>query len=343
MPTIPDVPFENILEVLKETGEPLHPGYLYRFSDLEAKEIAMLEEIWGTLPLQNRQVLMENLEQIGSEDMLLSFEAVGRFTLKDEDPKVRKLAVRILHEYELPDLITIFLQMLETDGNEEVRVEAAKGLGQYVYLGEIEELPEDMRRKIEVSLLQVLESDQAPSVRQRALESLSFSSHDEVSPLIERAFSSEEKEWIATALVSMGRSADKRWETEVMSMLTNKHPSIRTEAARAAGELELTEAIPHLLDMLEDDSKDVRMASIWALSQIGGEGIRERLENLLTSAREEDEIDLMENALDNLSFTEDFQLFSLFDFSERDIEEEILDILGEEDFIHDEDDEDLLD
>jgi HEAT repeat protein len=343
MPTIHEIPFENILDILKETGEPLHPGYLYRFSDLEAKEIAMLEEIWGTLPLQNRQALMENLEQIGSEDMLLSFEAVGRFTLRDDDPKVRKSAVRILHEYELPDLITIFLQMLETDNNEEVRAEAARGLGQYVYLGEIEELPEDMQRKVEVSLLQALKSHQAPIVQQRALESLSFSSRDEVPPLIERAFSSEDKEWIATALVAMGRSADKRWETEVMAMLTNKYPTLRTEAARAAGELELTEAIPYLLDMLDDDSKDVRMASIWALSQIGGEGIRERLENLLASAREEDEVNLMENALDNLSFTEDFQLFSLFDFSERDIEEEILDVLGEEDFHQDEDNEDLLD
>jgi hypothetical protein len=343
MPTIPEIPFEKILDVLKEMGEPLHPGYLYRFSDLEAKEIAMLEDVWGTLPMQNRQALMENLEQIGSEDMLLSFEAIGRFTLKDDDPKVRKLAVRILHEYELPDLISIFLQMLETDSNEEVRAEAARGLGQYVYLGEIEELPEVMLRKVEASLLQALESDQAPLVRQRALESLSFSSREEVTSLIKTAFSSEDKEWIATALISMGRSADRRWETEVMAMLTNKYPSLRTEAARAAGELELTEAIPHLLDMLEDDSKDVRMAAIWALSQIGGEGVRERLEKLLTNAREEDEVDLMENALDNLSFTEDFQLFSLFDFSEGDIEEEILDVLGEEDFLQDEEDEDLLD
>jgi len=98
-----------------------------------------------------------------------------------------------------------------------------------------------------------------------------------------------------------------------------------------------------LLDMLDDSVKDVRMAAIWALSQIGGEGVRERLESLVRNTQEESEVDLLENALDNLSFTEDFQLFSLFDFTETDIEEEILDLLGEDDILQDDNDEDLLD
>jgi len=343
MPTIPEIPFGRILDVLLDAETPLHPGYLYRFSDLEANEIAMLEEVWGKLPLQRRQALLEDLEQIGSDDMLLSFEAVGRYALKDEDPKVRKLAVRILHEYELPDLVSTFVQMLKVDSNEEVRAETARVLGQYVYLGEIEELPEVMQRKVEARLLQAMEADQASLVRQRALESLGFSSRKEIPALIKTAFSSDDKEWIATALLSMGRSADKRWKTDVMAMLTNKYPSLRAEAARAAGELELPEAGLFLLDMLDDSVKDVRMAAIWALSQIGGEGVRERLESLVRNTQEEDEVDLLENALDNLSFTEDFQLFSLFDFTETDIEEEILDLLGEDDILQDENDEDLLD
>lgn len=343
MSTIPETPFRKILDTLLEAETQIHPGYLSRFSDLEANEMAMLEEIWGRLPLQRRQALMEGLERIGNQDMLLSFEAIGRYALKDEDPKVRKLAVRILHEYELPDLISTFVGMLSADSSEEVRAEAAKVLGQYVYMGETEDLPEAIQREIEARLLHSMEAEQASSVRQRALESLSYSSREEIPPLIKKAFSSGDNEWIATALLSMGRSADNYWKTDVLGKLTNKIPSIRVEAARAAGELELSESVPFLLDMLDDSNKEVRLAAIWGLSQIGGEGVRERLETLLANTQEENEVDLLENALDNLSFTQDFQLFSLFDFSETDIEEEILDILGEDDFLQDEEDEDLID
>jgi HEAT repeat protein len=135
-----------------------------------------------------------------------------------------------------------------------------------------------------------------------------------------------------SALVAMGRSSDERWEPEVNEMLDNKFPSLRAEAARAAGELEMKDGAQRLLELLDDSDDEVRQAAIWSLSQIGGEGVREALEELLEKADEDKEASLLESALDNLTFTEDFRLFSLFDFSNGDIETNLVDFADEDEY-----------
>jgi HEAT repeat protein len=105
-------------------------------------------------------------------------------------------------------------------------------------------------------------------------------------------------------------------------MLENPHPAIRTEAARAAGELELASARQSLLGLLQDDEEDVRMAAIWSLSQIGGRGVREALEEIQEETEDEDEAEYLENALDNLAFTEDNGLFSILSLPDDGFEEE---------------------
>jgi HEAT repeat protein len=347
MSTPTEIPFQSLLDALLDIENHFDPRYLYRLSDLEPEEIAALQEAWGHIPLWRRQALMEDLEELGNTNHLLSFEAIGRHAVCDQDPSVRNLAIRILWEFETADLAPLVLKIMETDSDAAVRAAAASALGRFVYLGEIDELPRDSLRDIEDRLLRLIQSNDSPQVRRRALESLGYSSRQEVHPLIEKAFSSGETEWTATALIAMGRSIDERWVDDVISMLDSKFPILRTEAARAAGELEIGDAVPRLMELLDDSDEAVRRATIWSLSQIGGEGVREAIEDLLGETDDYEEVDLLENALDNLAFTEDLQLYSLFDFSEEGLQVEMLDLLdGDEDYLEidsDEDDEDMLD
>ncbi len=56
----------------------------------------------------------------------------------------------------------------------------------------------------------------------------------------------------------------------IMHELKSTRPAMRYEAAHAAGEMTLTEALPILVDMTEDTDLEVRLSAIWALGQIGG-------------------------------------------------------------------------
>lgn len=335
-----EIPFNELITALLDTETVLNPRFLYRLSDLDNDELSAFQQTWPKIPVWRRQALMEDLEQLGTADDLLSYEAIGRYTISDEHPRVRLSAIRILWDYETDDLIPTFEEILETDPEGEVRAAAATALGQFVYKGEIEELSPDILHELEDLLLKVIGNDSDARVQQCALESLSYSSRGELPPLIEKAFSSGNNAWMASALIAMGRSVDKRWEDDVLSMLDNKAPLLRAEAARAAGELEMIESVPTLVELSEDADEDVRMAAIWSLSQIGGDKARRTLENLIRDSSDDEELDFLETALDNLAFTDGLQPFSILDFPENQAESDLYDLLVDEAEFPDYDDED---
>jgi HEAT repeat protein len=125
---------------------------------------------------------------------------------------------------------------------------------------------------------------------------------------------------MVSALFAMGRSYDKRWREPVLEMLDHDSPDIRLEAARAAGEIELSEAREALIEMLEDDDINVRMAASWSLSQIGGSGVQQALTRQMEESDDPEEIDHLENAIDNLLFTEELSFFDIMDIPEDGLE-----------------------
>jgi len=316
----PEIPFQKLISALLDESTPVEPRFLFRLSDLSDADHVHLKENWERIPLQRRQVLLKELEEISESDYLLSFAEVGQLAIKDPDPLVRLHAVRMLSEYEITHLIPIFLEMLIKDSDTEVRAACATALGPFDYLGEIEELKKDTLKQIEDHLLNVINGPDDQLVRRRALEAMGFSCREEIPLLIEKAYHSGDNEWLVSALFAMGRSANTRWNKQVLEMLDHILPAVRAEAASAAGELEIAEAVSQLIELLDDSEEKVRDAAIWSLSQIGGEGVRDVLVLLLETTEDEEEADFIEAALDNLSFTEDMNLFTLMDLDEFDDE-----------------------
>ena len=231
-----------------------------------------------------------------------------------EETGVRELAVRILWDCEANDLVPVYLNMLESDSDSRVRAVVASALGKYVYLGEIEKLPTRILHQIEDKLITVVNSSDKTLVRRRALEALGYSRRDEISPLVEAAYYSGDDEWLVSALFAMGRSANEGWGPLVIVMLENDSPEIRCEAARTAGELEISNAVPRLVELLDDYDDEVRSSAIWSLSQTGGEGVKDVLELMWDETEDVEEVESIESALDNLAFTQGLQTFSRLDF-----------------------------
>ena len=301
-----DIPFQDVLDALMDKDTVLKPHYLSCLSDLEGEDLAEMKKIWPGMPVGRRQALLEDIEKVYAVDYLLSFESIYRIGVEDSNPHVRFIAIRALLEYEVRDMIPFFINVLETDEDEELRALAAILLGKYVFLGEIEELPPNTLREMEESLLRVAQGTDTVLVRRRAVESLGCSSRDEVPALIEAAFTAEDTDWLVSGILAMGRSFDKRWYPNVLSMLDHLLPEVRYEAARAAGELEISEAVTSLMEMLDDDNDDVRMAAVWSLAQIGGEGVQAALDMLLDETESEEEAEFIESALDHLIFYQGF-------------------------------------
>ena len=305
--------FSQILGELLDDEKPFHPRNLFRFSDLEGQDLRDLKEAWPQVSTRRRQAILEDIEELGETNYTLSFEEFCRFTIGDSDPRVRELSVRALQEYETPHLIPLYLNLLVNDEDSTVRAASANALGTYVYLGEIDEIPESTLDEIVDRLLDIYRGSDTALVRRRALEALGYSSRKEIPALIESAFNTGKHDWMMSAIYAMGRTANQRWGKTILEMLDSDDPELRFEAARAAGELELKAARTPLINLLDDSDSEIRMAAVWSLSQIGGEGIQDALEQLYDEIEDEDEADFIDLALENLLFTEDLQSFSLLE------------------------------
>jgi HEAT repeat protein len=310
------IPFTKLIAALLDETTPFHPRYLNRLSDLEPADTALLADAWPKVSLRRREALLEDLAEIHLADDVLWFEEVARLAIKDNEPSVRSRAIQILREYELVDLLPVFVDIAKHDVDADVRASAVAALATYIYMGEVEAISLTKLKQVEECLLGLLSSSDTTLVHRRALEALGFSSRKEVASLIEKAYASHDIDWLISALFAMGRSANSRWNQKVLKMLTHQQPTVRAEAASSAGELEISEAIPMLMELLEDPDSDVRMAAIWSLSQVGGEGVRQALENLLEITEDEDEANQIDNALENLDFTEEMRDLALLEIPE---------------------------
>ena len=304
--------FQAVLDSLLETKNEFPSRYLLYFSDLDPDSVKRFLDVWPRVKPTRKLLLLDQLVSLLDSDTLVSFEDLGRALLSDPDAEVRARAIRLLAESDDAKLVPTFINILKNDKELAPRMEAATLLGEFVMLGELEELPEKLHHDAEDALLAIEGSDEKPSLRRRALESLGYSERPEAATVIKSAFHREDPEWKTSALIAMGRSSDSAWEDSVISMLLSEDPRTRHAAVEAAGELRLDSARPILLKMFEDeDDDDVASAIIWSLSEVGGEEVRIYLMHLLDQAQDEELVEYLEDALSNLDFTEELNHFDL--------------------------------
>jgi HEAT repeat protein len=326
--------FQTVLDSLLAPGRDFPRRYLEHFSDISPLELQTLMDVWSRVKPERKLSLLEGLLTLAGRDTLVNFDDFARSILNDPDASTRVYAQRLLDECDDVKLVPAYIDLLKNDPDVNVRAEAANALNLFVDLGELEEISEETYGEIQSALLESARGEKEAKVRRRAVESLGWSSNPEVVELIESAFEGN-IDWKVSALTAMGRSADDRWEDRVLRCLIDEDDRVRKAAVQSAGMLGFKSARLPLLRMLESEENDeVMSAAIWSLSQIGGEDVQTYLEALLDKAEDEDLIEFLEEALDNLAFTEDLDRFELMSFDPDDLEE--LDELDEFDEEEDE-------
>jgi HEAT repeat protein len=318
-----DYKFEEIKSALLDTSKPFPPGALYFFSDISPQDLALVSEVWPTVYTERRRGLLEDMENLAEGDTLLFFDHMAVMCLSDQDPLARATAIRLLWQSEDEDLVPVLMKMLQEDTDVIVRAAAATALGSFVQLGELEEISEETYNLLLKRLIQTHTGSDETLVRRRSLEALGYASHPDVAGFIQDAYDTDDEDWLQSALFAMGRTYDRRWIECVMTMMDHPENMVRVEAIRAAGELEAKGAREALFDLLEEGTDDIELyfAAIWALSKIGGQGVRRLIEMNLEETDDLDEIAFLEEALANLDFTEQVSQFDLLVVDEDQPEE----------------------
>ncbi len=275
---------QSVLDTLARTGEKPDPASLCYLSNLDSEEAECVQAAWAELPPDLRVESASWLVQMAEADFTLNFEAIFRMAMEDEDARVRRIAIEGLWEDEDVRLVPRLARCLKEDESAPVRAAAATSLGRFVLLGELERIRSRPRRMAYDVLMEAHQSeDEDIEVQRRALESLAYVSDDTVVSSIRQCYRSRVEKMRVSAVFAMGRSADVRWEQEVQQELYSTNPEMRYEAARACGELQLSDAVSMLEELTEDTDIQVQQTAIWALGQIGGDRARAILERYCRS------------------------------------------------------------
>ncbi|MBC8447473.1 MAG: HEAT repeat domain-containing protein [Chloroflexi bacterium] len=265
----------RVLLSLVDEGRPLRPSMLYALSGLGPDQLAEVQTAWKRASTDRTRAVLRALVELTEIMIDADFTALFRWWLGDEDAEVRLLAIEGLWEDEDVGLVGSLLRLLKDDDQPAVRAAAAASLGRFVLLGELGQINAAVGARAEQALLEAYFTfEEALEVRRRALEAVAYSSEAGVSDLIDDAYHEGEEEMCLSALLAMGRSADRRWRPLLIQELDNPSPAMRYEAAQACGELELRDAVPALARLIDVEDVEVRDMAIEALGKIGGAGAR---------------------------------------------------------------------
>lgn len=319
MAKLPVRPFTDTLRDLADEKYPPAKDDLRTLADLSDGKLEEFKKLWEKLAVGRRLIIMTTLGELAEEDLTMHFSAVGWIGLRDSNASIRAAGMHNLIGDEDPELVPVFLKLLTNDPSPEVREAAAIGLGTFVYLGALEEVEPELVAPIEETLLAVVNGDDVLEVRRRALESVGYSPRAEVSAAIQTAYRSPDEPLKISAMFAMGRTLDNQWAATVLHELHNLNPQFRFEAVRAAGELQLPEAVKDLTGLTHDVDDEVQEMAIWALGEIGSEEARETLTTLLKTAKGT-RAELIDDALANAEVMDDVYNFQLFDLNDLDDE-----------------------
>jgi HEAT repeat protein len=296
---------ENYLKDLRDTGKTMVVSKLVNLSDLSREEMQTFGSAWGAIDVARRRQIVEMLVELAEDNFELDYNEIFRLCLGDGDGEVRAKAIEGLSECEERSLLDPLIGLLLGDLDDSVRAAAAAALGTFAMLAEFGELPAHDAEKVEKALLTAFNNKKEQiDVRRRALEAISMLSKPQVEDMIRQAYQSDSLEFRASALCAMGRTCNSDWLSILLQELGSPYPQLRFEAARACAELEAEEAVPRLIELIQDSDAQVQVSAIDALGRIGGREAKQALQECLDSA--DDALgQAAEGALDEMKFWED--------------------------------------
>ena len=218
-------------------------------------------------------------QRASESDRLLAAELAGDFTVINND---------------LADVLLTIAG--SADEPEQLRARAAISLGPILEQADTDGFddPDDVPitegtfHNIQDSLEKVYSDKSTPKeVRRRILEASVRAPQIWHQDAIWHAYSSEDKEWMLTAVFSM------RWvrgfDDQILQALKSEDPEINYQAVIATGNWELDGAWPHIVELVNDahSSKPLLLAAIGALSGIRPAEAPDILEDLAESDDEE--------------------------------------------------------
>ncbi len=295
----------SLLNAISGEGPIPKQSELIALSSLNAEEARQFEERIGQVDEGRRIELARGLNELCEDQAELDLEPAMVALAGDESSEVRRLAASSLWESVSANTVRLVLRLAQSDRNLRVREAALISLANYALAYEVGKLRTTLGEELKAALQDMVSDEEEPLlIRRRSLEAIGVFNEQPVRELVKWGFAHHDREVKISAVYAMGRSADDFWLPEVMQALSSTDGEVCFEAARAAGEIELTQAVSRLTELANDEDREVSTSAAFALASIATE---EAVLALRQLAGSDDEFlrDLGEEATQALRTTHD--------------------------------------
>lgn len=319
------MPVGDILKIIaNDLGKSaiLPAGAVYGLSDMKGDLRDEFAAGWPSIPVEQRRRTIRSLAELCEDNFELNYEALAYIAFEDEDPEVRGQAVHLLW-FDTSERLFHRVMRLADDASAITRAEAMISLGKFIYEAELEEFNKALAEQArDLAIDRYYDYTEDLDVRRRALEAAARGTHPAIENMIIEAYDTPDLKMRVSAVFAMGASCDTdRWGDTVLRELENENAELRFEAAKAAGELLLEEAVPMLIELAHEEDTEIRLASIASLGEIGTQEARRGLMLLADYATEIADgamLEIVEESLEMASLMGGMMI-PMFDFDEDDL------------------------
>ena len=293
-------------------GSAVAATVMYGLSDLSASECEALEPDWSRLSPESRLRVLRSLLEASEAMFEMNYREIALLGLGDSDGSARAAAIELLWTDETEETMRRLLSLATDDRDAVVRAVALKELGRFILLGEYGDIPEDAAKAAQALALRIHSDRGQPlEVRRRALEALSNSSHPDVERLIRAAYKDGNHDLKISALFAMGRTCSKAWRDVLIEELDSADNELVYEAVTACGQIQLGESARRIAQLATSEDREIQLAAIWALGEIGGKHAFEVLTSLEELIEDEEAAAVLDEALDTAGFSRTFAALGL--------------------------------
>lgn len=285
---------------------------VYGLSELSDAEQRALDGGWRQLSSAVRRRVLRSLIEASEAMFEMNYREIALLSLGDDDGSVRAAAIELLWTDETAETMRRLMTLAGADPDSAVRAAALKELGRFILLGEYGDIPKALAMEAQALTLRIhTDRGEALEIRRRALEALGNSSHPEVDALIGKAHADGNHDLRISAIFTMGRTCSKIWREILLEELESPDYEIVYEAVTACGRIQLDESVRRIGELVASDDREVQLAAIWALGEIGGNHAFEILTSLEEIIENEEAAAVIEEALDTAGFNRTFAALGL--------------------------------
>ena len=297
--------FENVLSILKDQPESVFEKHARMLSDLSAERIGLLRTALSTLSDEKRRAFYDAMDETSLNSFEYDYSPIAKIGIEDSDGSIRASSIHVLGFEDSREIGSKILDAALNDPDETAQIAAIEILGQYMYESAIDNRIPVNKNRLHEALEKLIE-EKKKAVRQAAVVAYAISETKRVKEIISGFLGGNDREELISGLASVRHSLGEDWDESVLELMRHEDEDVSLEAIRAAGALQLKEALPALYEILsrfDRISPDLLIAAAEAVAEIGDEGSINVLETLGEAVVDMDAevTDAVDDAIDTIN------------------------------------------